>query len=138
MADIFTRKMRSFVMARIRSKGNKETELRLAYILREAALKGWRRGHPLAGKPDFVFARQKVAIFVDGCFWHGCPNCYRAPKSNVSYWRLKIGRNRRRDSQINKKLRGMGWSVLRFWKCELEDAASVVANIEKMIRPNKG
>ncbi len=73
MADVFSKSKRSKVMAAIRSKGNKDTELRLAFILRAYGIKGWRRHYPLPGKPDFVFPKQRLAVFVDGCFWHSCP-----------------------------------------------------------------
>ena len=84
MTDVFSKKKRSQVMAAIRSKGNKTTELRLASILRAHGISGWRRHQPLFGKPDFVFRRERLAVFVDGCFWHGCPqalpNASRKPR----------------------------------------------------------
>ena len=73
MADVFTKKKRSAVMAAIRSHGNKDTELKLISIFRGHGIKGWRRHQPLPGKPDFVFRRERLAVFVDGCFWHGHP-----------------------------------------------------------------
>lgn len=82
MTDIWNKEKRSEVMSRIRSQGNKVTELRLISIFREARITGWRRKQPLLGKPDFVFRQQRLAVFVDGCFWHGCPKCYRRPSSN--------------------------------------------------------
>jgi len=68
MADVFSKRKRSQVMAAIRSKGNKDTELKLASILRAHGIKGWRRHQPLVGKPDFIFLKQRLAVFVDGCF----------------------------------------------------------------------
>ena len=100
MADVFSKKKRSQVMAAIRSEGNKDTELKLASILRAHGIKGWHRHQPLPGKPDFVFLKQRVAVFVDGCFWHGCKKHSRLPKSNVAYWQAKLGRN---GSQQTKK-----------------------------------
>ncbi|HRZ81636.1 MAG TPA: very short patch repair endonuclease, partial [Candidatus Hydrogenedentes bacterium] len=79
MTDVFTKEKRSEVMSRIRSRGNLRTELRLIEIMRGAGITGWRRGQPVLGRPDFVFRRERVAVFVDGCFWHGCPKCYRRP-----------------------------------------------------------
>jgi DNA mismatch endonuclease (patch repair protein) len=73
-------------MARVRSRGNKATELKLVSFLRSEGMVGWRRHLPLPGKPDFAFPKQKVAVFVDGCFWHGCPKCYTRPKSNLKFW----------------------------------------------------
>jgi DNA mismatch endonuclease (patch repair protein) len=86
VADIFTKSKRSQVMAAIRSRGNKGTELTLVAILRAAHVTGWRRHQPLPGRPDFVFRRARLAVFVDGCFWHGCPKHGRKPASNRGYW----------------------------------------------------
>lgn len=91
MTDVFTAAKRSEVMSRIRSRGNKDTELRLIQIFRKAGIKGWRRNQKLIGNPDFVFRAAGVAVLVDGCFWHGCPQCYRRPSSNRKYWDAKIG-----------------------------------------------
>jgi len=107
-------------MAAIRSKGNKATELRLVAILRATGIRGWRRHQPLPGRPDFVFRRERLVIFVDGCFWHGCPRHFRMPKSNREYWERKLGRNIRRDRGNNKSLRKAGWQVLRFWQHSLD------------------
>jgi DNA mismatch endonuclease (patch repair protein) len=106
-------------MARVRSRGNKSTELRLAALLRKLGLKGWRRNFPLHGRPDFVFPKARVAVFVDGDFWHGHPTHGRLPKSNRAFWRNKIARNRARDQTVNRRLRAMGWSVARVWEHEL-------------------
>lgn len=133
MPDVFCREKRSEVMARIRSAGNKATELRLVSILRAGGLKGWRRHVPVFGKPDFVFPKSKLAVFVDGCFWHGCPRCYHAPASNARYWRSKIERNRKRDSKVKAGLRKRGWTVLRLWECQLEDAAKISCRIQKAL-----
>jgi DNA mismatch endonuclease (patch repair protein) len=102
-------------------------------IFRQNGVTGWRRNRPIVGKPDFVFPKAKVAVFVDGCFWHGCPKCYRAPKSNVPYWRLKIERNRKRDLKVNRELRKRGWVVLRFWECRLQDGPKVSLRIQRTL-----
>jgi len=133
MADVFTRAKRSQVMARIRSSGNKDTEIRLISVLRANRLTGWRRRWPIFGRPDFVFPKIKVAVFVDGCFWHGCPKCYRAPKTNGPYWRLKIARNRKRDLKVKGELRKQGWIVLRFWECHLKDSVRIATRIRKAV-----
>lgn len=119
MTDIWDKQKRSDVMSRIRSQGNKATELRLIAIFREAGITGWRRKQPLLGKPDFVFRKQRLAIFVDGCFWHGCPQCYRRPASNQTYWDEKIRKNHSRDLRVTRELRKAGWSVLRIWEHQL-------------------
>lgn len=119
MADIWPQSKRSQVMSQIRSHGNKETELRLIEILRASKITGWRRKQRLIGKPDFVFRKQRLAVFVDGCFWHGCPRCYKRPSSNQEFWDAKIARNRKRDRIVARELRMGGWQVIRIWHHEL-------------------
>ncbi len=119
MPDVFTKKKRSQVMAAIRSRGNKDTELKLAAILRAVGITGWRRHQPLPGKPDFIFRRERLAIFVDGCFWHGCPKHGRNPDTNRSYWLPKLQRNRQRALEVTRSLEKPGWRTLRIWEHEL-------------------
>jgi len=123
MTDVFTRKERSRVMAAVKSKGNRSTEQKLRSLLRSSGIKGWR-SHltSLPGKPDFAFPKQRVAIFVDGCFWHGCKRCRRnlGPSSNRSYWLLKIDSNVARDKKSAKALRTMGWISLQIWEHQLQ------------------
>jgi len=111
---------RSALMSRIRSSGNATTELRLLLLLRAARLIGWRRNYPLLGKPDFVFTKPRLALFVDGCFWHG-HNCGRnlKPKRNAQAWRDKIARNKKRDLVVTRGLKKKGWKVVRIWECTL-------------------
>ena len=129
MADVFSKKKRSQVMAAIRSKGNKDTELKLASILRANGIKGWRRHQRLPGSPDFVFRRARLAVFVDGCFWHGCPKHGRTPDSNRSFWLRKLNRNKQRDRAVSKRLRSSGWRVLRFWAHDLGSPEAVVRRL---------
>jgi DNA mismatch endonuclease (patch repair protein) len=117
--DVFTKKKRSQVMTAIRSRGNKDTELKLVRILRKNRIVGWRRHQDLPGRPDFTFRRQRLAIFVDGCFWHGCPKHGRKPTSNQSYWIPKLQRNRERDAAAKQALAKTGWQVIRLWEHEL-------------------
>lgn len=120
---------RSQNMSRIRSTGNMTTEKRLRAYLVRARLSGWHiHGSELAGRPDFIFPRQKVAIFVDGCFWHGCPRCGHTPKSNQRYWAAKLMRNRKRDRRVSRELRNIGWFVLRFWEHEILSAATAAVS----------
>jgi DNA mismatch endonuclease, patch repair protein len=139
MADVFSKSKRSKVMAAIRSKGNKDTELRLALILRAHGIKGWRRHHLLPGKPDFVFPKQRLAVFVDGCFWHGCPMHGRNPDSNQNYWLAKFKRNKNRDKRVNRALRISGWKVLRLWEHDLRQtnraAKRIKSSLQKPQRP---
>ncbi|MGH9756940.1 MAG: very short patch repair endonuclease [Candidatus Acidiferrales bacterium] len=134
MADWLSREQRSRNMASIRSKGNATTERIFLRLLRKAKIAGWRRHADLPGKPDFAFHSQKVAIFVDGCFWHGCPRCYRAPKDNRSYWRTKIIANRLRDRKAARLLRATGWRVLRIWEHSLANQKGQNLVLEKVKR----
>ena len=119
MPDVFTKAKRSEVMSRIRSRGNKDTELALAKLLRRNKITGWRRHQKIFGKPDFVFPKFKLALFVDGCFWHGCPKHETKPKNNRAFWRRKFSRNKERDVLVTRTLRRVGWRVLRVWEHEL-------------------
>ncbi len=90
----------------------------------------YRLGSRLPGRPDFVFSRHRIAVFVDGCFWHGCPLHYQAPKSRAEFWRRKLVANRTRDQRIDAALSVMGWRVLRFWEHEvIEDLHDAAARI---------
>src|SRR5579862_7724935 len=96
---------RSRNMRAIRSSANVTTERRLISMLLRARLRGWRlRIKHLPGTPDFVFLRRRVVVFVDGCFFHGCPLCGHIPKTNRAYWRAKMTRNRQRDKRISREL----------------------------------
>ena len=135
MTDIWSSQKRSEVMSLIRGKGNRTTEARMVALLRDHGLKGWRRHQPLPGRPDFIFQRGKVAVFVDGCFWHGCPDCYRAPKSNQEFWRKKIEGNRRRDRRLARQLRLAGWCVIRIRECVLRKRPDNEAGrIQRMLK----
>ncbi len=129
MADVFSKANRSRIMAAVRSTGNKATELRMVDVLRDSRIKGWRRQEKLPGRPDFVFKREKVAVFVDGCFWHGCPEHLRRPVSNWAYWFAKINKNISRDRETSKRLRMLGWTVVRLWEHDLKDAATIVRRL---------
>jgi DNA mismatch endonuclease (patch repair protein) len=120
MTDVFTKQKRSAVMSLIRSRGNRDTELRLITVMRAHRITGWRRNWPVFGKPDFVFPKLKLAVFVDGCFWHGCPLHATSPKTNAAFWRKKIAANRTRDRLVTRTLRTRGWRVLRLWEHELK------------------
>jgi DNA mismatch endonuclease (patch repair protein) len=135
VSDVFTPAKRSEVMSRIRSFGNQGTELRMVQLMREFAITGWRRHvkvavgqvkkaatgklTPLSVRPDFVFRSQRVAVFIDGCFWHGCPRHATRPRQNRPFWDAKFARNKARDRAVTRGLRKQGWSVLRIWECAL-------------------
>lgn len=120
-------------MSRIRGKGNEKTEVRLAKLMRAEGIRGWRRHLPIPGRPDFTFLKQKVAVFVDGCFWHGCPRCFRLPKQNRAFWKAKIEGNRKRDRSVNGRLRRLGWKVLRIRECQLKSPGVPIVKISKSI-----
>src|ERR1700687_6349881 len=120
MADWLSREQRSRNMTSIRSKGNATTEIAFKCLLRNARISGWRRHLTLPGKPDFVFRSQRLAVFIDGCFWHGCPRCYRMPEDNRPYWKAKVLSNRRRDQRRSRQLRSLKWQVLRIWEHSLK------------------
>lgn len=120
MADVFDKTTRSSIMQKVRSQGNKSTELRLITLFRDNGIKGWRRNYPVKGHPDFIFSNQKVAIFVDGCFWHGHDCRNTRPKENEKYWQEKRERNIQRDEAITNTFKSRGWTVVRIWECELK------------------
>lgn len=121
MVDNLDKEKRSWTMRQVQSRFNKSTELRFIQILKDRGIKGWRRNYPLVGKPDFVFPRVKIAVFIDGCFWHGCPKHCRMPSSNRDYWEQKIKRNVQRDRAVKKELKLKGWEIVRFWEHELRN-----------------
>jgi DNA mismatch endonuclease (patch repair protein) len=133
MADVFTKAQRSLVMSRVRGRGNASTELRTAALLRVNKVTGWRRNSLIFGKPDFVFRESKVALFVDGCFWHGCLRCYRAPRTSAAFWRAKIERNMQRDLKVSRHLKRLGWKVIRVKECQLETPARFLNRLKKVV-----
>jgi len=133
MTDTFSPQERSRIMSRIRSRGNAATELRFVEILKQHKIAGWRRGIQLPGKPDFVFPRERVVIFIDGDFWHGNPKNFRLPKSNVSYWKQKILSNQIRDRRVNRLLRKQGWRVYRFWQSALKNETAVTKRLLRVL-----
>src|ERR1035437_2533482 len=128
--DTVSVKKRSEIMRAVRSSGNKATELVLLGMLRRQYITGWRRSSPLIGKPDFLFQRQRLAVFVDGCFWHGCPVHCRMPSSKQAYWRPKIANNKARDRLVTAALRKRGSRVLRIWEHDLRNQARCVRSIQ--------
>lgn len=123
--DRVTRAVRSRIMAAVRTRGSGTTEVRMAKVLRKHGFSGFRRHWKVRGTPDFVWPSLKVALFVDGCFWHGCPRCQRLSKSNLSFWRLKVRNNKARDRRVAAALRRRGWKVLRVWECAVRSEAAV-------------
>ena len=119
MADIFDDKKRSAIMRKVKSENNKSTERRLIEIFKNNHLTGWRRGYDVKGHPDFVFLDRRIAIFVDGCFWHGHDCRNTRPADNSDYWSKKRQRNIKHDKEITELFEKRGWTVIRIWECEL-------------------
>ena len=102
---------------------NTSLERHILKTIKLRGITGWRRHYKeLLGRPDIVFPKRKIAIFIDGCFWHGCIKCSRKPASNLVYWRAKVSRNKIRDRLVNKSLRERGWKVIRIWEHDIKSA----------------
>ena len=126
MTDSMTSAQRSRCMSRIRSTDTKP-ELALRKRLFAKGMR-FRTRLKLAGKPDIAFTRARLAVFIDGCFWHGCPLHGTSPKSNSVYWNAKLQRNRERDREIDAALAADGWEVIRYWEHEIKEDIGRVAN----------
>lgn len=132
MADVMTPEQRSRCMSRVKSK-NTKPEMRLRKALWAEGLR-YRLRYKLPGKPDLVFVSIRLAVFVDGCFWHGCPDHATKPKTNEGFWTTKLRENVERDQRVNWQLRGMGWNVLRLWQHDVEkDLDGVVQQIKNLL-----
>lgn len=127
MADVFSKSKRSQIMKSVRSSGNKSTELKLIEYFNGHHITGWRRHYNVKGHPDFVFLDKHIAIFVDGCFWHGHDCRNTRPAENAEYWAAKRNRNIEHDKEITALFEARGWTVIRIWECELKKK-----NIEKL------
>ena len=118
--DVYDKDKRSDIMSKVRYKNGKSTEQKLIKMFKERHITGWRRTYKMIGKPDFVFPKHKIVIFVDGCFWHG-HNCRNViPKDNADYWDKKRARNIERDKTVTETISNRGWRVIRIWECELK------------------
>jgi DNA mismatch endonuclease (patch repair protein) len=122
--DIVSKQTRSRMMASVRSRGNRSTEKALGDVLRAEGIRGYRKHWKVEGKPDFAWPGRKIAIFVDGCFWHGCGRCRNLPKSNAAFWRDKILSNKRRDRRVTQHLRRAGWLVIRVKECAVLESST--------------
>jgi DNA mismatch endonuclease (patch repair protein) len=133
-------------MGAIRGRGNKSTEAKLRAMLVRAGVRGWKL-HPktILGRPDFYFPAGHLAIFVDGCFWHGCPECGHVPGKNRAFWQAKIECNQRRDRETDAKLAEQGTTSLRFWEHELKRAPrecmgrvlAALKQVDEVARPTR-
>ena|ERR1043165_7339453 len=132
MPDVFSKQKRSSIMSNVRSHGNERTELALIRAFRKYRIIGWRRRQHVFGKPDFVFRKEKLAIFVDGCFRHSCPLHGSIPQSNTAFWKSKLSRNLARDRLVNVTLRTNGWKVLRLWQHDISPR-NIAQSIRKIM-----
>ena len=125
----------SKIMSKIRGK-HTQPELALRRSLRELGLVGYRlHWNKAPGRPDIAYPQRKVAIFVNGCFWHQCPYCRPPmPKSHVSFWKKKFQRNRERDVAKVRALKANGWKVLTCWECQIKkDSRSCVRKVKSLL-----
>lgn len=134
MSDTVDKVKRSEIMRAVKPSGNKSTELKLIALFKNNGISGWRRKYPVKGHPDFVFLDRKVAIFVDGCFWHG-HSCRHWPRTNEEFWRKKIEGNTRHDLAITKRFEDRGWQVFRIWECELlkKNQSQVISTLKEFL-----
>lgn len=136
MTDILTKEQRHYCMSQIKSK-NTKPEIAVRKLIWKKGYR-YRIGHGLIGKPDMVSPFYGIVVFIDGCFWHGCPKHCRMPSSNVKYWKQKIFGNKKRDSRINRQLKKEGWKVIRIWEHDIKkNSEKVVIRITKHIQTSK-
>jgi DNA mismatch endonuclease, patch repair protein len=119
MVDVLTPDQRKFNMSRIRAIDTKP-EIKLRKLLRSEGVRGYRIHYKLPGKPDIVFTKKKIAIFIDGCFWHKCPECFHEPETRKEFWMKKIQSNIDRDHKVRGHLKEEGWTVVRIWEHEIK------------------
>jgi DNA mismatch endonuclease (patch repair protein) len=119
MADVLTKKQRSYNMACIKSK-NTGPELVLRKLLSQSKVSDYKLHYKIFGRPDLAFPKKRLAVFIDGCFWHKCPLCFVKPTSRIEFWKEKIRNNIKRDKQVNKFLKKNDWKFLRIWEHELK------------------
>jgi DNA mismatch endonuclease (patch repair protein) len=127
--------VRSRIMQSIQGKSNKSTERVLRLALVRAGISGWRlHTKDIKGCPDFFFAAEKIAVFVDGCFWHGCPKCGHVPRTRSEFWKAKIQRNTNRDRRNTAFLRSKGIRVIRLWEHNLSNAKRLETAVDRISR----
>ncbi|MGZ5031033.1 MAG: very short patch repair endonuclease [Methylobacter sp.] len=124
MADTLTPEQRRRCMSNVRNK-NTGLEMKLRRALWKTGLR-YRVNSKLPGKPDIVFPKRKLAVFVDGCFWHGCPIHGTKPETNAEFWQTKIKVNMVRDLRVTSQLTDLGWTVIRVWEHEIKECLAVV------------
>ncbi len=128
MSDVFSTAKRSKIMMAVKSRNNKTTEIKLLEFFRDHGIKGWRRQYRVKGHPDFVFLSERIAVFVDGCFWHGHDCRNTRPKQHKEYWMAKRQRNTQHDAEVTAAFESRGWIVIRIWECELQKKNAAILN----------
>lgn len=136
MSDVLTRKERSYNMSMIKCS-NTKPEISLRKFLFDSGYRGFRLNYKLLGKPDIVFPQKKVALFIDGCFWHKCPKCFKKPETNKKFWRVKIDANVKRDKIVNRLLKKQGWDVIRIWEHEIKNNKLLEKRLSKFENDRK-
>lgn len=133
MTDVLTKEQRSYNMSNIRGK-NTGPEVKLRKLLWSAGIRGYRIHYKLPGKPDIVFTKKKIAIFIDGCFWHKCPICFQEPETRKEFWMKKILSNIDQDVKVNTQLKEMEWTVIRIWEHEIKkNPSSIIETIREKL-----
>lgn len=134
VVDIYSKSKRSEIMSCVRNRRT-APEDEVAALLKGMGVKYRRNVKTISGQPDFVVRSKSTVIFVNGCFWHGHPNCNRAklPKSNRRFWKRKIEGNRKRDERIARLLRKEGWHVITVWQCALRNPEHVLKRLRRMV-----
>lgn len=127
MTDVLTPAQRKLNMSRIRGKDT-SPEMKIRKLLFSKGIRGYRITSKLPGKPDIVFPRKRVAVFIDGCFWHKCPVHFQEPETRKEFWMGKINRNVERDQIINQKLEEAGWKVIRIWEHQVRENSELVVD----------
>jgi len=127
MVDVLTPEQRYHNMSRIRSKDT-IPEMVIRKSLYSQGIRGYRTNFKLLGKPDIVFVKRRIAIFIDGCFWHKCPICFKEPETRKEFWNNKINKNVERDRIVEKELTSQGWKVMRFWEHDVRKSPGKVVN----------
>jgi len=123
---------RSRTMSAIRGKNNRSTELKIRMTLVRKGIRGWKcNARNLPGHPDFYFCKKRLAVFIDGCFWHGCPKCGHIPKTRSLFWKAKIQKNKKRDRLNSQILNKMGLNVLRIWEHEIKTLDAIPRILHK-------
>ena len=139
MADKLDPERRSANMARVRGKDT-DPEMRVRCVAHRMGLRFRLHRKDLPGKPDLVFPKHRLAVFVHGCFWHRHPGCARAsmPSTRAEFWRAKFDANVARDARQQAALEALGWTVLVLWECRLKEEAKIEGALEAAVRAGRG